>query len=247
MRFRLLCLVGALVVSNFAWMGSEVQAKTLKASQPGSVYKVRSGDNLSLISHKVGISVAQLKKLNKLKTDRLDIGQVLLVPAKSGKATAGNGRGVTRRAKVSRGEPGERIVGELLPWEEANRLFAEGMVVKIYDLDSGLTFRAKRNSGHNHADADPLTAEDTAIMKDIFGGSWSWSRRAVVVDIDGRLVAASMNGMPHGNKIVRNNDFPGHFCIHFLGSKTHGSSYTKTGVPIVDDEHQAMVRKAAGY
>lgn len=263
MRFRLLCLVGALVVSNFVWTGSEVQAKTHKAPQSGSIYKVRSGDNLSSISHKLGVSVAQLKKLNHLKTDRLDIGQVLLTSTKSKNAksrkvsrgsktervlkTAKNGVREKRTAKVSRGLPGERIAGELVPWEEANRLFAEGMVVKIYDLDSGLTFRAKRNFGHNHADADPLTTADTATMRELFGGSWSWNRRAIVVDIDGRLVAASMNGMPHGNKVVRDNDFPGHFCIHFLGSKTHGSSYTKTGVPIVDDEHQAMVRKAAGY
>lgn len=238
-------------MSNIAWPGSEAQAKN--QPQPGSVYKVRSGDNLSTISHKLGITVSQLKKLNNLKSDKLAIDQLLVTSkAKNVKTTrtiksTGNNVGTKRSLKVSRGLPGNRIVGEMVPWTEANKLFAEGMIVNVYDVESGQTFKVKRNFGHNHADADPLTAEDTAIMRGLFGGSWSWDRRAIIVDINGRLVAASMNGMPHGNKIVSRNGFPGHFCIHFLGSKTHGSSYTKSGVPIIDDQHQAMVRKAAGY
>lgn len=73
----------------------------------------------------------------------------------------------------------------------------------------------------------------------IYGGNWSWERKAVVVKIGDRRVAASMNGMPHGNSDITGNNFPGHFCLHFLGSALH-----KTGSP--DPNHQAMVLKAAG-
>jgi len=43
----------------------------------GPVYKVKSGDTLSGISRKQGVSVAQIKKLNNLHSDNLKIGQVL--------------------------------------------------------------------------------------------------------------------------------------------------------------------------
>ncbi|MBO8126707.1 MAG: hypothetical protein H0Z38_05665 [Firmicutes bacterium] len=47
-----------------------------------------------------------------------------------------------------------------------------------------------------------------------------------------------MNGFPHGFEHV-NNDFPGHFCIHFLGSRIHKTRR-------VDEDHQRMVMAAAG-
>lgn len=43
-------------------------------------YKVRSGDTLSGIAQKHHTSVATIKKLNHLKSDRIDIGQILRVP-----------------------------------------------------------------------------------------------------------------------------------------------------------------------
>jgi hypothetical protein len=255
----MLCLVGVIILGNFAWPGSEVQAKSHKTSNSASVYKVRSGDNLSVISHKLKIPLSQLKKLNQLKSDKLDIGQLLKISTQSAKSksnqqikaksistTTRKNADLKRKTKVSRSLAGERVVGELLTWPEANKLFEQGMIVKVFDVASGQTIKVKRNYGHNHADVDPLTKDDTDIIRGLYGGSWSWDRRAVILEIDGKLVAASMNGMPHGNKIVNNNGFPGHFCIHFLGSKTHGSSYTRRGVPIVDEQHQAMVRKAAG-
>jgi hypothetical protein len=97
----------------------------------------------------------------------------------------------------------------------------------------------QRRGGSKHADCQPLTAEDTAVMRKIYGGQWSWARRAIVVSLDGKHMAASMNGMPHGAGAIKNNDFDGHFCIHFLNSRTHESNK-------LDSAHQAMVKKAAG-
>jgi hypothetical protein len=48
-----------------------------------------------------------------------------------------------------------------------------------------------------------------------------------------------MNGMPHGGDGIPNNDFSGHFCVHFFRSTTHRSTDP-------DLAHQLMVHKAAG-
>lgn len=132
---------------------------------------------------------------------------------------------------------GRPPAGELLPWDQADRIFTSRATV--VDVKTGLSFRVQRRGGHNHADAEPLTPEDTAVMLMIYGGRWSWERRAVVVLVGGWAIAASMNGMPHGGQTITDNRFDGHFCIHFYGSRTHGTEQ-------VDPEHQAMVMVAAG-
>jgi len=53
------------------------------------------------------------------------------------------------------------------------------------------------------------------------------------------MIAASMNGMPHGSGAIPNNNFPGHFCVHFRDSTTHGSRKSDWG-------HRIMIWKAAG-
>lgn len=106
-------------------------------------------------------------------------------------------------------------------------------------METGLSFNVQRRAGNKHADVQPLTKEDTAIMKQIYNGTWSWQRKAIAVQTEDQLLAASMHGMPHGGDGIPDNNFPGHFCIHFLGSATHGSGN-------VDPEHQLMVYKAAG-
>ncbi len=112
----------------------------------------------------------------------------------------------------------------------------KGATFKVKDIKTGKVFTVKRWSGYNHADCEPLTASDTAVMKSIYG-HWSWKRRSILVKINGHVYAASMNGMPHGTGTIANNNFDGHFCIHFLGSKTHGSGK-------VDETHQNCVKNA---
>jgi hypothetical protein len=102
---------------------------------------------------------------------------------------------------------------------------------------SGKTLNVVRRGGHYHADVEPLTKDDTETLRQIYGGSWSWNRRAVIVSIGKQHIAASVNGMPYGGEYVVDNGFPGHFCLHFLGSRIH-----RTGA--VDSQHQAMVKLA---
>jgi hypothetical protein len=129
--------------------------------------------------------------------------------------------------------------GALVQWDEAKQKIALKDNVKVIDMETGMTFNAQRRAGQLHADVQPLTKEDTAIMKRIYNGKWSWHRKAVLVQAGSHSFAASMHGMPHGGDGIPDNDFSGHFCIHFLGSKTHGSGQADPG-------HQLMVYKAAG-
>ena len=112
----------------------------------------------------------------------------------------------------------------------------KGATFKVKDIKTGIVFTVKRWSGANHIDAEPLTSSDTGKMRKIFG-HWSWRRRAVLVKYNGHVYAASMNGMPHGTQTIKGNNFDGHFCIHFKGSKTHGSGK-------VDAMHQSCVAEA---
>ncbi len=128
--------------------------------------------------------------------------------------------------------------GEFLSWAEVDEIFCKFDRAKITDLDTGKSFMVQRRAGSLHADVQPLTAADSRIMKEIYGGSWSWKRRAIVVTVRGRRIAASMNGMPHGAGAIGGNEFNGHFCIHFRDSRVHNNK--------VNLAHQVMVWKAAG-
>ncbi|MFC5713989.1 hypothetical protein ACFPU1_14590 [Thalassorhabdus alkalitolerans] len=132
----------------------------------------------------------------------------------------------------------EQPFGEMLFWPEVRILMPGKAHFQVTDLDTGLTFNVQKRAGKQHADVQPLTTSDTEIMKEIYEGKWSWKRRAVLVHLDGRMIAASMNGMPHGAGAL-SNGFPGHFCIHFAGSTTHRKNN-------MDPAHQFMVLKAAG-
>lgn len=129
--------------------------------------------------------------------------------------------------------------GKMIPWKEVKYILPRKADFTVTDMETGLTFRVQRRAGNNHADVQPLTKEDTKIMKRMYHNRWSWKRKAVLVHSGNEWLAASMNGMPHGRGGIRDNGFPGHFCIHFFGSTTHRSKN-------LDLPHQLMVHKAAG-
>ncbi|NRD80442.1 hypothetical protein HPT25_24270 [Bacillus sp. BRMEA1] len=123
-------------------------------------------------------------------------------------------------------------------WKEVDRILPRYSKFTVLDVESGKKFKVQRRAGSNHADVQPLTAKDTRIMKQIYGGKWSWKRRAIIVIHKEHWIAASMHGMPHGAGALKNN-FPGHFCIHFYGSTTHRTNN-------MDLSHMLMILKAAG-
>lgn len=129
--------------------------------------------------------------------------------------------------------------GKIIEWEKAQQIISRKGIFSIRDLESGLTFRVQRRAGSDHADVQPLTKEDTSIMKKIFDGKWSWNRKAILAGSENNWLAASMNGMPHGGDGIPDNGFSGHFCVHFLNSTTHRSDEP-------DPIHQLMVHRAGG-
>ena len=131
-----------------------------------------------------------------------------------------------------------KITTERLDWFNGGKnVIPNGAVFQIKDVSTGLIFSVRRQSGGNHMDAEPLTAEDTAILKKINGGTFSWRRRAVLVKYNGHVYAASIYSEPHGTNTILDNNFDGQFCLHFYGSKTHGTDR-------VDADHQKCVEQA---
>ncbi|HKL79421.1 MAG TPA: peptidoglycan-binding domain-containing protein [Mobilitalea sp.] len=152
--------------------------------------------------------------------------------------------------------------GDLNWFSKVQYIFGRGDVAVITDVNTGRTFRLQRTYGTNHADVEPLTKKDANIIKDIWGG-WTWTRRAVVVEIDGYALAGSLAAMPHagvdskpavkyvsgrsggygwGQNLdeVKNNGVSGVLDLHFKKSRTHGTNK-------VNNKHQNMVNKAAKY
>ncbi len=181
-----------------------------------------------------------------------------------GKVTSGLISGSVSALSAQTTQPAQSGNKFLRYWfGDVNKVFAIGQVAEVYDILTGKTFMIKRTYGENHADCETLTSEDTAKMKQIFGGEWTWSRRQVIISFDGIRLAASMNGMPHaGNEgypankyvssrsggyrggenldSVKGNNMSGHFCVHFLNSRTHGTNQ-------VDVKHQETLKKAAQW
>lgn len=234
-------------------------------------YVVKAGDSVYTIAKNFGTSMKSVMYLNKLTSEKLDIGQKLLVPtykldlpadydplgmAKAKILDVAVVKPAAKQTSPEQTKPQKRIAktgvsrgstqgAKLIDWSEVKGIFSVGSVATVTDVSTGLTFSVKRKGGTKHVDAEPLTADDTKVMKRLYG-AWSWERRAIVVQVGSTRIAASMNGMPHGKAIITDNGFSGHFCIHFLGSQTHGSEYTKSHQATVDPQHQAMIRRAVG-
>lgn len=126
---------------------------------------------------------------------------------------------------------------EKLSWSTASSVLKRGMTATVVDVRSGFMFTIKRTGGTRHADVETLTPLDTATFYKCSGNRFSWTRRPIWVIVDGRRLAASMNCMPHGYDSIADNDFKGQFCIHFVGSRTHGSRR-------VDPDHRACIEEA---
>lgn len=187
-------------------------------------YIVKKGDYLSKISSEYKISLKDLLAANNLtESATLQIGDQLLLPI----------RVIPVQSKVS------DEYGEYLDWwTEAQYVYPIGEIATVTDFETGVSFQIRRSYGANHADCEPVTAEDTAKAKEVWGG-FNWNTRAVLVQVGERTIAASMSFMPHDIESILDNDFDGHFDIHFKNSTRH-----KDGK--IDNYHQEKIKIAAG-
>ncbi|MBB6452286.1 LysM repeat protein [Salirhabdus euzebyi] len=187
-------------------------------------HTVASGDNIWGLSIRYGIPQHELLKANNLTTSSaLSIGQTLKIPMHN----------IAVKPVVSEKH------GEYLDWwTEAQYVFTIGKTAKVTDFATGKSFFIKRTIGANHADSETVTANDSTIAQSIWGG-YSWTPRAVILEVDGRKIAASMSFMPHEREYITNNGITGHFDVYFGNSTRHIDGKA-------DPSHQAQVEKAAG-
>ena len=190
----------------------------------GLEYTVLTEETIADIATKFSTSIALIMAKNNLSSNEVHTGQQLIIPLSD----------KTTKPLASRGRSGGI---QAVPWSIVNNLWKNGETARIIDIQTGKSFLARRFYGYYHADVEPLTQQDTAIFREIYGGRWSWERRPVVIQIRYLLIAASVNGMPHGGQSIFDNGFKGQFCAHFLGSRIHQSGS-------VDPGHQANVEQA---
>ncbi|MBE0478147.1 LysM peptidoglycan-binding domain-containing protein [Candidatus Aerophobetes bacterium] len=179
------------------------------------VYRVRAGDTLWGLARRWNTTVEQIQRLNNLDSSEiLRVGTTLKIPDEDTPTISD------------------------LHWRDVDRLFPRGAGAILTDVETGLSFRIRRYDGSNHADVEPLTRQDTQVLRRIYGGNWSWERRAVIVHLNGLQVAGSIHGYPHGGQSILDNVFNGHICLHFRASRLHEGN-------ALCPRHQAQIRKAA--
>lgn len=207
--------------SKFTRLG---EVPSLTSSAAYVTHTVKSGDTIWGLSVKYGIPQSELLKVNSLKLNsQLSVGQRLTVP----------------QYKIAVKQTVSSRHGEHLDWwSEAQYVLPIGKSFKVTDFATGKSFMVKRTIGANHADCETLTTKDTIVAKGIWKG-FSWKERAVIIEVDGRKIAASMSFMPHDVEYIKNNGINGHFDIHFKNSTRH-----KDGK--IDYHHQNQVNIAAG-
>ncbi|MDD6050763.1 MAG: peptidoglycan-binding protein, partial [Clostridiales bacterium] len=146
---------------------------------------------------------------------------------------------VTKAEADKKEQEQNKIKTENLDWFKNGKAVFDGRpVIQVKDVRTGLVFKARVLFGTNHLDVEPLTKADTAILLKINGGvDFSWRRRPMLVKLNGHVYAASIYSQPHGEQTILDNNFDGQFCLHFSGSKTHGTD-------VVDSNHQACVAEA---
>lgn len=193
------------------------------------LYTVKQGDNLWGIAQKYGTTSNAIKATNHLHSEILQVDQPLFIPQNSSQSVSVSNPAGTVKSGY----------GELMDWKFADWILDTSNTATIKDIVTGKSFQIKRYGGSSHCDSEPLTAADAAVMKSIYG-EWSWNPRAVLVTVGGKTLAASMAGMPHSYDSIPENNFAGHFDLYFLNSRSHNNNS-------LDEGHQRMVLKAAGY
>lgn len=213
-------------------------------------YTIRSGDTIWSIAYNHGLRDIEVLKANNFTANTpIFAGQVIRIPV--------------FRIPV-KPTPGPQF-GELLDWwTEAQYVMKFNVPFTIIDFNTGTRFQAIRTFGANHADCEPLTARDAAIMLNLWDQHHTsyWAERAVIIEIEGRRLAASMSAMLHagldalpaginvhnrsggyGHGInldaIKGNNADGHFDIHFINSTRHSDGN-------ISPRHQANIRRAAG-
>ena len=127
-----------------------------------------------------------------------------------GSTSAGTANGTTAPSTQTAGNV---IYENFYNWR---RNYANGEYCTVYDFSTGYSWKLRIMTKDAHMDAEPATAEDTAIMLKAFGGKTTWTPKAVWVTFsDGKTYIGSTHDVPHSPQHLSNNNFNGHLCVHF--------------------------------
>ena len=196
-------------------------------------YIVQPGDTATSIAKKFGnkYSATDIMKYNYMSdSDWFDAGETIYI----------NGY-APRNFDVKPGEsPQSSRYGKAVDWYlDGQYILKRGKTIKITDTLTGKTFNMKVMGGFNHADVEPVHANDTSIMKSLFG-KWTWTPRPVSIHIDGMNIAGSLSGMPHSFDTVSGNNVTGHFDLYLKNSQPHSKNTDANYVKM----HQQNIIKA---
>lgn len=180
-------------------------------------------------------AVAKFQAAMNLDSDGIAGPQTLLVLL--GK-TAANNLWNNYRTSMEAQEPQQNGQVYLVDWFDG----MEDIVTKmepfeVIDVRTGIHWNMERFGGWWHADVETMTKEDTEAMTEAWGGELNPTRRPVWVKIDGKYYAAGLMGYVHNTDTIASNGMDGQICLHFRGSKIHGSGR-------VDEAHQACIQEA---
>jgi peptidoglycan hydrolase-like protein with peptidoglycan-binding domain len=129
----------------------------------------------------------------------------------------------------------------LVDWFDGmNKIMGKMTPFKVIDVRTGISWNMQRFGGYTalwHADVETVTKDDTKKMTEAWGGELNPSRRPVWVMYDGKYYAASLMGFVHNTGPTSSNGMDGQVCLHFRGSKIHGSGH-------IDEAHQACIMEA---
>lgn len=89
---------------NTLWLGETLKISSTRKLETPTLYTVKRGDSLSKISAQFNVTIAHLKRLNKLKKNTLRVGQKLKISSSNSKATQ-----VAARAKVHTVKRGDTL------------------------------------------------------------------------------------------------------------------------------------------
>ena len=132
-----------------------------------------------------------------------------------------------------------KVTGELVGWETVKQQLRSGMTYTVMDCYTGESFALVFAGGENHAEMELWNESQKESFDSICGPAYNYLKRPVVVEINGRKIAASLQCWPHGGDTIAGNGMDGHVCVFFSGSLSH------VGM-LPDVEHEAQVLIAAG-
>ncbi|HWR24376.1 MAG TPA: peptidoglycan-binding domain-containing protein [Feifaniaceae bacterium] len=120
-----------------------------------------------------------------------------------------------------RADGSQKKTGALTSWQDVKGQLSAGQTYTLTDFNTGATFNMVYTGGEQHAEMEAATANDATVYKDTFGGEYNYSKRPMLITINGAQVACSLQGQPHGADTVERNDMVGHACLYFNESKSH--------------------------